>query len=589
MGLMTGRIPNLVSGVSQQPPALRASSQCTEAENVMLSLVDGLKKRNSARFKAVLHGINDDRIKVYTINRDFDERYIVVLSNRNLKVYDLNGVEQNVKFPQGIEYLRVGNPLTDFKLVTVADHTFIVNRTYNVKLIRSIVPTRTDEVLIWIKYGGGANEISFKVIIDGQQICNFTDSATLSAGVLLDTLYKKLKEALNPGFWDLQRDTEGDANRVLWLRRKDGLPFTFHASDSVGTWLHYCKGSVQNFEDLPSVAPDGFVAHVVGAPNTKFDDYYVRFDAEVEGGFTKGLWKECTGPNAKCAFDRRTMPHVLIRSEGGDFIFKPAEWEPRKVGDDISNPPPSFVGHNINDVFFYHNRLCLLSDENCVMSETGSFFNFWRTTVLTPVDSDPIDIAASTNKVSILQHAVPFQDLLMIFADQTQFYLDHNDIVSGATVSLKPLTEFPSLPEARPIAAGNNVYFAALKGGYCGIWEYYLDPKSGIKDAIEITKHVPSYIPTAVTKLTATPSEGIIAVLSTGAPDTLFIYRFYWQGDEKLQSAWSKWRFKDGKILDAEFIDTLLYMVVRYGNEALLLMLPCEETYADHKIEEEPY
>ena len=34
MGLVTGKIPNLVSGVSQQPPALRASSQCDEVETL---------------------------------------------------------------------------------------------------------------------------------------------------------------------------------------------------------------------------------------------------------------------------------------------------------------------------------------------------------------------------------------------------------------------------------------------------------------------------------------------------------------------------------------------------------------------------
>ena len=581
MGLVTGKIPNLVSGVSQQPPALRASSQCTEAENAALSLVEGLKKRSGTQFRARLSGINEERIKVHLINRDLTERYVVVLLNGDLKVYDINGVEKEVHFPQGKAYLASANPLADFKLVTVADYTFVVNKAVTVRLASKVTPIRPDEALIWMKYGGGADNIAFKVIIDGSVVCSYSNPATQHAGAQLSTLYTKLTAALNSAVWRVSWDVEGNENRVLWLRRADAGPFSFHASDSTNTWIHYCKGEVQNFEDLPTTAPDGFVAHVVGAPTTKFDDYYVRFVADVSGGISKGLWKECAKPGVQYALDETTMPHVLIRNADGSFTFKPSEWDPRLVGDDDSNPPPSFVGRQINDIFFYHNRLCFLSDENCIMSEAGAFFNFWRTTVLTVVDSDPIDVAVSTNKVSILQHAVPFQDLMMVFTDQTQFYLDHDDVLSGATLSIKPLTEFSALQGVRPIAAGNNVYFAAQKGDSCGIWEYYLDPKSGVKDALEITKHVPSYIPATVSKLTAAPGEGLIAVLTTGAPDTVFIYRFYWQGEDKLQSAWSRWVFDGGKILDAEFIDTMLFMVVRYGAETMLLTLPCEETYAD--------
>nr|DAL93610.1 MAG TPA: stabilization protein [Caudoviricetes sp.] len=32
------------------------------------------------------------------------------------------------------------------------------------------------------------------------------------------------------------------------------------------------------------------------------------------------------------------------------------------MGDDDSNPYPSFVGSNINDIFFYRNRLGFISE-----------------------------------------------------------------------------------------------------------------------------------------------------------------------------------------------------------------------------------
>ena len=46
MPLVSSSIPNLINGVSQQPPALRLASQGEEQINCMPSPVEGLKKRS---------------------------------------------------------------------------------------------------------------------------------------------------------------------------------------------------------------------------------------------------------------------------------------------------------------------------------------------------------------------------------------------------------------------------------------------------------------------------------------------------------------------------------------------------------------
>ena len=296
---------------------------------------------------------------------------------------------------------------------------------------------------------------------------------------------------------------------------------------------------------------------------------------------SQGYWKETVGQGIQYKFDASTMPHILVREANGTFTFKQATWKDRVVGDDDTNKKPTFVGGKINDVFFYHNRLSFLSDENVIMSESGDYYNFWRTTVTTTVDSDPIDTAVSHNKVSILRHAVSFQDNLMFFSDQTQFFMSSGDILTGATAAIKPLTEFESLSSVRPRETGNNVYFATDKGTYNGIMEYYLDATSGIKDAIDITKHISTYIPSTITKITASTNESMLALLTNGATDTVFIYKYYWQGNEKVQSAWCKWLFPGATILDAEFINSSLYLAIIYDGDLHLEVLPCEDNYKD--------
>ena len=50
MTLVSKSIPNLINGVSQQPPALRLGSQGEAQENGLSDVVDGLKKRPPTKF-----------------------------------------------------------------------------------------------------------------------------------------------------------------------------------------------------------------------------------------------------------------------------------------------------------------------------------------------------------------------------------------------------------------------------------------------------------------------------------------------------------------------------------------------------------
>ena len=51
MTLVSKNIPNLINGVSQQPPALRLASQAEAQENGFSDIVDGLKKRPPTQLK----------------------------------------------------------------------------------------------------------------------------------------------------------------------------------------------------------------------------------------------------------------------------------------------------------------------------------------------------------------------------------------------------------------------------------------------------------------------------------------------------------------------------------------------------------
>lgn len=176
MSLLSQSIPNLINGVSQQPFTLRLASQAEEQINALSSVVSGMQKRPGLRFNAKFRNAPLSSAYIHTINRDARERYTVVIENGDLAVYDLQGNRQTVNFPQGKAYLNAADPEHDFSCVTVADYTFIVNKTVTVQKSAERSPRRPYEGLFWVKQG--AYSSTYKVEVEGHA----AEYATLDGG-----------------------------------------------------------------------------------------------------------------------------------------------------------------------------------------------------------------------------------------------------------------------------------------------------------------------------------------------------------------------------------------------------------------------
>jgi hypothetical protein len=400
--------------------------------------------------------------------------------NGALEVYDLAGNAKTVTFPDGTAYLNCTTPREEFSLVTVADYTFIVNKT--------------------------------KVTA----MASTTSSATLT-------------------------------------------------------------GSVQRFSDLTGTPALNAVYKVLGDNTNSFDNYYV-----IKAHATLSNWTETIAPSTKLGFDATTMPFQLVRNVDGTFTFSKVTWDNRLVGDDVSNPVPSFIGSKITSVFFHRNRLGFLADEGVIMSRSGLFFNFWSKSVTAVLDDDPVDITASHNKVSILRSVIPFNKTLLLFSDQTQFQLSGGEVLTPKSASTDVVTEFESSAVCKPVSLGKAVYFAVQKGSSTGVREYFVDVNTFANDAADVTAHVPSYVPTNVFKFAASSNENVVFALSTTERNAIYVYKVYWGAQEKVQSAWSKFTFDTGEvILNCDFIGTDVYLLIQRADGIFLEVMRMQEFLGD--------
>lgn len=126
MSLTTRTIASLLNGISHQPAILRSPDQTEDEVNTWGSLANGLGRRPPTKHIAELDVPGIEDAFVHQINRDAAERYLVVIGDGTIKVFDLTtGDEKTVATPFGTDYL-VG-PARAFRATTVADYTFIVN------------------------------------------------------------------------------------------------------------------------------------------------------------------------------------------------------------------------------------------------------------------------------------------------------------------------------------------------------------------------------------------------------------------------------------------------------------------------------
>lgn len=684
MGLINQDIKNLVSGVSQQPPILRHPEQLEEQLNGYSSESSGLQKRPPSMFVASLGRKVNDKTKplVHFIDRDEDEKYIVLFTGSDIEVYDMQGKKQTVKFAEGTKpYIYSEAPRYTLKPITIADYTFVSNIKQVAKMADTIdnKAWETQGLLVNIKSGQYGR--TYRIDVNGETIASYEtpDGSDKSHTKLIATDYiaNKLAEAvevlgtdykvvkgsswlyiqkvgyksitgetlkLHPSTsipqqvdrfkglmptikvykYTAQTNVTSNKTQVIidfpnisryHAQWQANITYDKAAYDAFFAEIERCKTdmwevttevssanrfhdiytltyttkevpkgetvpysmiesatvydgynnqaafgilkSVQKFSVLPATAPNGFLVKIKGEEGSETDDYYVAYD-EVEQ-----VWKECARPSLKNHIDNTTMPHVLVREADGTFTFKVADWSPREVGDDDSNPEPSFIGDTINDVFYHRNRLGFLSGENVILTRSADFFNFWMTSATKVQDTDPIDLAASDSTISTLYNAVTFDTDLVLFSRNAQFLLTTDGTLTPTSANLTPaVTRYEASLKAKPVSAGRNVYFAAERAKYTSIREFFTAAdNTDAKDVQDITSHVPNYIPNGVYKIIPSTVENLMLYITEGDETAMYIYKYLFIDSQRVQAAWSKWDMQ-GAVYGGQFIDNNLYLIV---------------------------
>lgn len=636
MPVVSQTLPNFNNGVSQQAPTQRLTSQATEQVNMENNLLEGLGKRPPLEFVATLDASNvfPNTTKLWSIKRDEDNQYLVAIYNGGIKVYDLDGNEKTVTTPDGTSYLASTNPKEDFKLVNIADYTFIANKSITPAADSTTSAAKVEEFLVYVKQAAFGREYSVRLShpdmtqtwievnfqmpdgSDANHDTEFSDTDKIADLLLYgasSTYWNSSSSASiavvenNGGTLTTTSTSTGLANTTnitnhftfeLYSSTIYGKPtdgdsgYTVETRDGAGgTAMYAIRDQIEDFTRLPYYAKSGVILQVTGSEGDNLTDYFVSFTYD-------GIWNETLGPNVSLGLDDTTMPHALINNNDGTFTFAKQTYDDRIAGDATTNPNPSFVGKAIQNLTFYKNRLGILSGENLILSGNADFFNFFATTATQVLDTDVIDISASGTQVNTLKNSVSFNESLLLFSDTAQYKLTGaQGNIAPTTAVLNEVSSFEHDDAVTPVSAGRFAYFTQKRENFTGVREYFSNEDTLTNDGVEITLHVASYIPNRAYQIIPNSNEDMLFVLTSDAADTqtapysagsdvtatnaskLFVYKYFRKdGLQKVQSAWSTWTFTGVKILGGMTVDSILYLFVAEGQTTKLCKIDLKNT-----------
>lgn len=565
---VTQSTTNLLGGVSRQPDTKKLPGQVRDLLNANPSPVYGLMKRPGLRFIGNIPPIvQTANAKWFHIIRDGVELYIFLIKPTTGLVQGYNlvtgsPVTVTVANPTAVASYLTCTSKYDLDVATVQDTTFIVNKT---KTVTALAANATKSA----KYGkqGTVRVMSaaynstyqFKITNLDNPATSYTISYTtgnppttnpdvLDPGLLASTVASNLKTALQTA---IPSATVYQVNNNLCF--ECSFKIKVEVSYGIdGSLIKAYTDSVSSFANLAAEEVNGRIVRVYNDLVSNDDDYYVEFTvsdgtATGSGVSGSGFWKEIQDPRLSTGFSSTTMPVLLINTAPNQFTLGFGNWSQRLVGDDNTNPQPSFVGNKINHVFFHENRLGFLSGSNFIMSQADDYFTFYNKSAKAQTDADPIDLNVSSLRPSTLHSTVPVIQGLLLLSDAEQFLLYATDTrLTPSGTKIRSIAKYENSAKIHPVTTGEDVLIAVRS---------YEDRQRGSTRVLSmtpkavdeppttniITTVVEDWLPPTLDYMELTQDNTYLFMTDSSNP-TVYCYRVFEQDDRKLMRSWFRWQ-----------------------------------------------
>ncbi len=573
MAHVEGTFGAMLQGVSQQPDRIRTAGQVTAQDNYDSDVATGLTSRAGSLELATLTGSTAD---TKFTNFGFNGRnYIAGHSSGSLMLWRISGTDiTSVTIAGGTAY---SGPDMVFTPDVSNDRVLCLNRDTVVGFSTSAAGRPFHAGVVTCL--GGQFSRTYKVTITAGASTITFDYSTLdgsapahAAGTSSDKIAESLVTAFNalslPAAFTGMTVSRSDST----IEFRHNVPLTIVTDDGgTGATIRSITDIADDATTLPKTASHGHIVLVRGG-SSEDDDYYLRFESDTTttdgSGFgDPGVWRETANPLIPNAWVSSTLPHTItFSSDGTSATFATAAWLPRRAGDENTNPTPDFVGHPIRDMLITEERLAFVANGGFFASRTGSPLDLWGQSATVQSASDPIGIRSNSSVGSALDWIIPFDRNLLVVSDPGRAQFVVSGGLNPSTTSMVLTTEYDVASGVRPVSTGRTIVMPYRVGSFVGVNEFFTNDVVSTNTADPITAVQDEYIRGAPTTLHSADNYNRFAITADGDDKSIWVYRYLWGGQERLQAAWYRYVFTDA-VRSFFFDETHMYVIISPAGE----------------------
>lgn len=340
-------------------------------------------------------------------------------------------------------------------------------------------------------------------------------------------------------FVDISSDDGGDNTLIRAVGKEVSAP-------TLMTTIHYVGKVVR-------IRPQGA---------SDSESYYLTAYAkdDVSTGWTEVIWREGVGvlqqPTrmfAQAVIHAGTM--YVAQNGAGLETLAPAsgehpDYKPNAVGDAVSSPTPEFFGRPITMMTVFQDRLLLGSGGTVNCSRPGDYLNFFRQTVLTIQDNDPIEMFSYGAEGDTLRSAVMYDRDLIIFGDLKQYGITGRSVLSAKSPNITTVSAHEDATTAFPVASGNFVFYGKNADGDEGdlrttLHQLQIGQLIESPVSYEVSQQLDQYIKGTPCQLIAITAPNMILYRTEEVPNDIYVYAYVDDqgGGQRLLDSWSKWHY----------------------------------------------
>lgn len=290
------------------------------------------------------------------------------------------------------------------------------------------------------------------------------------------------------------------------------------------------------------------------------DTYYVRAEPKNSSdgrGWGEVTWREYCGVQTtpQTAFAIGTVQNGTLYvgstpAELDSLLGRndTPKFQPSTVGDQVSTPIPAFLkGREINYLGSFQDRLLVGTGSTLFCSKPGDYLNWFRASVLTVNDNDPVEMYALGSEDDTIYWDTSFDRNHVLFGRKNQYLIPGRSLLTPKNPSIQVMSRIEDAVEAAPQQSSNFVFYAKDTATKGSLHQIQVGATSDSAESYECSQQLDKYMTGKPCEILCMTAPFNIIVRTRGKYNGFYVYTYLdsMQGGERLFDSWSRWEWDE--------------------------------------------